>query len=69
MTSIYLVFFSVEMQKGLQQTKVYYNLCYSVWKETSHKPLKVAAAKKSSLNVYIIDTTLLRWMLFILCDK
>ena len=45
------------MQKRLIQTKVYYKLSYSVWKETSHKPLKVAAAKKYFPNVYIIDTT------------
>ena len=45
------------MQKRLVQTKVYYKLSYSVWKETSHKPLKVAAAKKYFPNVYIIDTT------------
>ena len=30
---------------------------YFVWNETSHKPLKVAAAKKSFPGVYIIDTT------------
>ena len=36
------------MQKRLVQTKVYYKLCYSVWNETFHKPLKVTAAKKSS---------------------
>ena len=54
-TSIYLVFFSLEILRSLVQTKVYYKLCYSVWKETSHKPLKVA--KKSFQSVYIIDTT------------
>ena len=45
------------MQKRLIQTKVSYKLFYSLWKETSHKPLKVAAAKKSFQSVYIIDTT------------
>ena len=54
---IYLVVFSLEMQKRLLQTKAYYKLCFSVRKETSHKHLKVAAAKRSFLNVYIIDTT------------
>ena len=45
-TSIYLVFFSLEMQKKLVQTKFYY------------KPIRVAAAKKSFLMyMYIIDTT------------
>ena len=54
---MYLVFFSLEIQRRLVQIKVYYKLCYSVWKETSHKPLKVAAATESFPNVYIIDTT------------
>ena len=36
---------------------VCYKLFCSVWKETSPKPLKVAAAKKSLQSVYIIDTT------------
>ena len=33
------------------QTKVSYKLFYSLRKETSHKPLKVAAAKKSFQSV------------------
>ena len=52
-----MVFCSQEMQRRLIQTKVYYKLCYSVSKEASHKPLKVAAAKKSFPSVFIIDTT------------
>ena len=52
-----MVFSSQEMQRRLIQTKVYYKLCYSVSKEASHKPLKVAAAKKSFPIVFIIDTT------------
>ena len=55
--NIYLIFSSLEMQERLIQTKVYYQLFYSVWKEKSHKSLKVAAAKKSFSSVYIIDTT------------
>ena len=56
--SIYLVFSSLEMQRRLIQTnKVSYKRFYSVRKETSHKPLKVAAPKKSFSSVYIIDTT------------
>ena len=39
------------------QTKVYCKHFYSVSKETSHKPLKVAAAKKKLPNVCTIDTT------------
>ena len=57
MTSICMVFFYLEMQRRLVKTKVYYILYYSVWKEAFHKPLRVAAAKKSFPSVYIIDTT------------
>ena len=53
--SIYLVFSSWGRQKRLIQTKVYYKFFYSVWKETSHKPLKTTAAKKSFPSMYIID--------------
>ena len=45
------------MQRRLIQTKAYYKLFYSVWKETSHKPLKVAVTIKYFRSVYIIDTT------------
>ena len=55
--SIYLVFSSQERQRRLIQTKVYYKLFYSVWKQTSHKPLKVAAAKKVFHKCVIIDKT------------
>ena len=55
--SIYLLFPSQKMQKRLIKTKVYCKLFCSVWKGMSHKPLKVAAAKKSFPSVFIIDTT------------
>ena len=55
--SIYLVFSSQERQRRLIQTKVYYKLFCSIWKETSHKPLKVAAAKKIFPKCVIIDKT------------
>ena len=45
------------MQIRLIQTKVYYKHCYIVSNEASHKPLKVAAAKKSFPSMFIIDTT------------
>ena len=47
-SSIYLVFFPLEMQGTLIQTKVYHTFFHFVWKETTHKPLKVAAAKPFS---------------------
>ena len=54
---MYLLAFFLEMQRRLEQTKQYYRLCYFVWKETSHKPIKVATAKMSFPSEYIIDTT------------
>ena len=57
MNSMSLIFSSREMQRRLIQTKVCYNLFYSVSKEAFHKPLKVAAAKKSFPRVFVIDTT------------
>ena len=53
------IFWSALLQKCKEdsQTKNYYKLFYSVRKETSHKPSKVAATKKSFSSVYIIDTT------------
>ena len=52
-----MVIFSLEIQRRLVQTEVNNKLCYSIGKETSHKPLKVATAKKSFPSVYIIDAT------------
>ena len=48
---------SLEMQKTLEQTKMYHTFSYFVWKETNHKPLKVAAAKKFFSSAYVIGTT------------
>ena len=42
-----MIFASRERQRRLIQTKVCYKLFHSVWKETSHKPLKVGDAKMS----------------------
>ena len=57
LNSILLILSSLEIQRRLLQFKTYYKLFYSVWKETSHKPLKVAAAKKYFPSVCTIDTT------------
>ena len=57
--SIYMVFSSLEMQRRLIITKVYYKPFYSFWKRMPHKPLKVAAAKKSFSSVYIIMESLI----------
>ena len=42
--------------KRLEQTKVYGVFSYSVWKETTHIPLKVVAAKILFSSVYVIAT-------------
>ena len=56
-SSIYFVFLPLEIQKGLKQTKVCHTFSYFICKETTHKPLKVAAAKSHFSGVYIIGTT------------
>ena len=56
-SSIYFVFLPLEMQKRLKHTKVYHALCYFAWKETIHKPLKVAPAKILFSSVCLIGTT------------
>ena len=56
-SSIYFVFLPLEMQKRLKQTKGCHAFSYFIWKETTHKPLKVAAAKRLFFSVYIIGTT------------
>ena len=56
-TSIYFVFLPLEMQERLEQTKVYHAYFCFVWKETIHKPLKVATAKTLFSSVYVIATT------------
>ena len=51
---IYLVVFPLEMQKRLKKTKA---TRHFVWKETTHKPLKVEAAKTLFSSVHVICTT------------
>ena len=55
-SSIYFVFLPLEMQKRLKQTKVCHAFSYFVWKETTHKHLKVAAAIILFSSVYVIGT-------------
>ena len=43
--SIYFVFLPLEMEKRLEQTKLYHSFSYVFLKETTHKLLKVAATK------------------------
>ena len=67
-SSIHFVFFPLEMQGRLKQTKVYHTLFYFVRKETTQKPLKVAAAKTLFSSVYVWHN-LLGGKFFILCDN
>ena len=67
-SSIYLVFLPLEIQGWLKQTKVYHTYFYFVWKETTHKPLKMAVAKTLFSSVYAIGT-LVSMNVFILCDN
>ena len=71
MDSICLVVCSLEMQRKLILTKVHYKFLFSVSKETTHKPSKVKKklAKNFSSSVHVIDTDLLRSMLFIPFDN
>ena len=45
---------ALEIQKRLKKTKVYHAFSYFPWKETTHKPLNMAAAKTFVSNVYVI---------------
>ena len=63
-----MVFFSLEMESRLLQTKICYKLCYSVWKETSHKP-KSSSCKKVFPKCVYHWYNLLRWMVFIPFDN
>ena len=61
------VLFSMNIKSPIQ-SKAHYNFFYSVWKETSHKPLKVAAAKKSFQVFFpFYWYNLPEWMFFIGC--
>ena len=51
-----MIFSSIEMERRSIQTNADYKIVYSVWKETSHKPLTVVAPKISFTNVCTIDT-------------
>ena len=56
-SSIHVSFLPLEMQKWLEQTKIYHTFSYVVWQETTHKPLQVPAAKTFFSSVYVIRTT------------
>ena len=45
MNSIHLSLPSIEMKRRVIRTNVYYRLLYPIWKETTHKRSKVAAAE------------------------
>ena len=64
--SINLVFSSLEIQRRLIQIKSYYTFFYSVWKETSNKFSKVAAAKKAD-DHFAIKSKIYRFLLYFIC--
>ena len=57
-SSIYFVFLPLEMQKRLKQTKVCHAFSYFVWKETTHKPLKVTILKSEK----VLKVTFKTWL-------
>ena len=68
-SSIYLVVLILEMECRLKQVKIYHTYFYFIWKGTTHKPLKVAAAKTFFSSVYVIGTTYLDECFFISFDN
>ena len=56
LNNVYLVFSSLELERILIQTKVYFKFFYFVWKETAHEPSKVATGKNSFPTVYVNGT-------------
>ena len=56
-SSIYVGFWLLEMLKWLKQTKIYHTFFYFAWKETTHKPLQMPAAKTFFSSVYVSGTT------------
>ena len=57
------------VQRSLIQTKLCYRFFFSVWKETVHKPLKLAAVKNVSSSVYVYRYNLLRSRFLLPCDN
>ena len=57
LSNVYFASFPLEMQKRLEQTETYHVFSHFVWKETTHKPLKVAAAKTLFSSAYVITAT------------
>ena len=56
-SSIYLVVSSLKCKEDSYRPKYTTSFFYSLSKETTHKPLKVAATKNFSSSVHVVDTT------------
>ena len=69
--SIYFTFFPWEIQKRLEQTNVCHAFFHFVWKETTHKPLKVTAARTLFSGMYDIATTCFNecFLLYVIPDR
>ena len=66
--SIYFVFSSLEMHGRLIQTKLYYKLFHFVYKETSHKPSKVALAATKTFSQVRMLLVQVASIFFTLCN-
>ena len=64
---VYFVFFPLEMQKRIEQTKVYHAFSHFVWKNYP-QTFKSGSCKNAFLQCVCYCYNLLRWMFFILCD-
>ena len=68
-SSIYFVFLSLEMQKRLEQAKVYCSFSYFVLKETNPQIFKSGSCKNLFLQCVHYWYNLFRWAFFILYDN
>ena len=68
MNNIYSVFFSVEIQRRLAQTKLYFQFFTLCLKRNISQTSKVAAAKNFFPSVYMLLVKLASMNVFIPCD-
>ena len=68
MNNIYSVFFSVEIQRRLVQTKLYFQFFTLCLKRNISQTSKVAAAKNFFPSVYMLLVKLASMNVFIPCD-
>ena len=64
-----MVLSSLETQRSLIQTEVYYKCLYSAWKETTRKPSKVATANHFLSSLYVILLSVYVILLLVFCKS